>query len=139
MKTKDEHIATLKSRVNRLVREKGIDGSTILSWQKQCVILKKALLIMGGLANGCPKIEKADHCNEWTTGRACPKCRADNAIEQAQASGKSLTKEAAATSTLKNCSCGLPIFTNNNLCDACREWESSISVVKNVQISLKRG
>jgi hypothetical protein len=41
-------------------------------------------------------------------------------IDQAQASGKSLTKEAAATSTLKYCSCGQSIFTNNNLCEACR-------------------
>jgi hypothetical protein len=37
--------------------------------------------------------------------------------------GKSLTKEAAATSTLKYCSCGLPIHTEHNLCEACREGE----------------
>jgi uncharacterized phage protein (TIGR01671 family) len=35
--------------------------------------------------------------------------------------GKSLTKEAAATSTLKYCSCGLPIHTEHDLCEACRE------------------
>jgi hypothetical protein len=34
--------------------------------------------------------------------------------------GKSLTKEAAATSTLKWCSCGLPIHTNNKQCESCR-------------------